>query len=81
MLDWIALGTSFLAVYLLGSKNRWGFLSFMVSNVLWISVGTMANSLGILVGNLAFFGMNARGFWKWKAPKAASSSPLYSGTY
>ena len=73
-LDWVAMGTSLLAVYLLGQKNRLGFASFMVSNTLWMAVGFLAGSYGILLGNVVFFGLNLRGFLKWKPaePEAAT---------
>ncbi len=76
-LDWIAMGTSLLAVYLLGQKNRWGFACFLVSNALWIAVGSLAGSWGILTGNVVFFGLNVRGFVKWKAVPAAQ--PIAGG--
>ena len=65
-LDWIAMGSSLLAIYLLGQKNRLGFAAFLVSNALWLIVGLLASSYGILVGNLVFLGLNFRGFLKWK---------------
>lgn len=73
-LDWTAMVTSLLAVYLLGQKNRLGFASFMVSNMLWMVVGFLAGSYGIFLGNVVFFGLNLRGFLKWKPaePEAAA---------
>ena len=61
-IDWVAMGSSLLAVYLLGQKNRLGFACFMGSNVLWVAVGVLAGSAGILIGNVVFFGLNLRGF-------------------
>lgn len=66
-LDWLAMGTSLLAVYLIGNKNRLGFLSYIIANSLWIYLGIFKmQSLGISIGNVFFLAMNLRGFMKWK---------------
>ncbi len=72
-LDWVAMGTSLLAVYLLGQKNRLGFASFLVSNAIWVVVGMLATSWGIVAGNVIFFGLNVRGWLKWTAASQATS--------
>ena len=65
-LDWFAMGLSLLAVYLLGNKNKFGFVSFILANLLWVFLGfTLINSLGIAIGNLVFLVMNIRGFLSW----------------
>lgn len=70
-LDWLAMAASLLAVYLLGQKNRMGFLAFIAANATWIGVGVLAASYGIVVGNGVFLALNARGWWKWRAPATA----------
>jgi hypothetical protein len=66
-LDWLAMATSLFAVYLIGNKNRLGFLSYIIANSLWIYLGIFKmQSLGISVGNVFFLAMNFRGFIKWK---------------
>jgi hypothetical protein len=65
-LDWLAMALSLFSVYLLGNKNRVGFLVFAASNSTWIFLGlTWMTSLGIAVGNTIFLFMNIRGFVKW----------------
>ena len=67
-LDWIAMASSLLAVYLIGDKNRFGFLSYIIANSLWIYLGVFKmQSLGISVGNIFFLMMNLRGYLKWKS--------------
>ena len=67
--DWLAVGLSLMAVYLLGNRVRAGFLVFVSANVLWILLGAFwMNSLGIAVGNTAFLIMNLRGYSRWVAP-------------
>ena len=66
-LDWLAMGLSVLAVYLLGNKNRLGFITFMTANMLWIFVGfVLMQSAGIALGNIIFLVLNTRGFLKWQ---------------
>jgi uncharacterized protein (DUF58 family) len=65
-LDWLAMALSLLAVYLLGNKNKYGFISFSIANVLWIFLGIcLMNSLGIGLGNIVFLVMNIRGYISW----------------
>ncbi len=67
MLDWLAMALSLLAVYLLGNKNKLGFISFSAANIIWIILGVLfMNSLGIAIGNIVFLIMNIRGFFSWK---------------
>ena len=66
-LDWVAMAASLLAVYLMGNKNRMGFLSYIIANALWIYLGVFKmQSLGISIGNIFFLAMNLRGYLKWK---------------
>ncbi len=65
-LDWLAMALSLLAVYLLGNKNKLGFVSFSIANATWIFLGFfLMNSLGIGIGNVIFLIVNIRGFISW----------------
>ncbi len=65
-LDWLAMALSLLAVYLLGNKNKLGFISFSIANAIWVFLGfVLMHSLGIGVGNVVFLIMNIRGFISW----------------
>jgi hypothetical protein len=65
-LDWLAVFLNLSSVYLLGNKNKWGFLTFISANIVWLLLGTMyIHSYGIIVGNSIFLVMNSRGFIKW----------------
>lgn len=65
-LDWLAMALSLVAVVLLGNKNKFGFLSFSVANLVWIVLGFfLIHSFGIAIGNIVFFTMNIRGFFSW----------------
>ena len=69
-LDWAAMLLSVLAMVLIGNKNKYGFISFVVANLTWILVGAiMMESWGIVIGNITFLVTNLRGFLKWNTPK------------
>jgi hypothetical protein len=72
-LDWLAMSLSLLAVFLLGNKNKYGFVSFVIANAIWVYLGlVMMQSYGIAVGNLIFGIMNTRGFFKWSSSNNAT---------
>jgi nicotinamide riboside transporter PnuC len=64
--DWLGMIATLLAVWLLGNKNKYGFVSFIISNVLWIVVGVLAQSSAITIGNFIFLIINVRGLLKWQ---------------
>lgn len=67
LFDWAAMITTFIAVYLLGNHNRWGFLVFVVSNICWVVVGVLAGSHPMIWGNAIFVVVNVRGWLRWRA--------------
>ncbi len=69
--DWLAMGLTFSAIYLLGNKSRNGFLVMMAGNLCWSAIGVWAQSYPMVIANLGFFSMNVRGFIKW-APTGAT---------
>jgi hypothetical protein len=64
--DWLAILSSFLAIYLIGNKNRSGFLAFMFSNICYFIIGFLTSSLALIIGSVVFFITNLRGWIKWK---------------
>jgi len=72
-IDWLAMCLTFWAIYLLGDRNRYGFIVMIVGN-LWSAIGIWAHSYAMVIANLGFFSMNVRGFIKWTPrPKANRS--------
>jgi hypothetical protein len=63
--DWLAMGLTFGAIYLLGNKSRAGFLVMMLGNLCWSAMGIWAGSYAMVIANLGFFSMNVRGYVKW----------------
>ena len=65
-IDWVAMLFTIFAVYLLGNKNRKGFVFMMVANFFWVALGLLLQNLPIIIANSCFFIMNLRGFLKWQ---------------
>lgn len=64
--DWIGMALSLLSVYMLGNKQRSGFLLFAFSNLIFIFLGlTWMESIGMAVGNVVFMILNIRGYFSW----------------
>lgn len=64
-IDWLATVCGLTGVYLLGSKNRYGFLILMVASLSWLTVGVMIQSFALGIGSVVFFAMHLRGWINW----------------
>lgn len=65
-IDWLATVCGLSAVYLLGNKNKIGFILFMIGSLSWAVVGFLIGSIAMTVGSLIFFVLHLRGFLNWK---------------
>lgn len=68
--DWLAMVSTFISLYLLGKKNRHGFLFGLLANFSWMTFGVMAQSLANVVANILFTGLNIRGYYNWGKTKS-----------
>ncbi len=64
--DWVATFAGLTGVYLIGSKNKYGFLIMMVASLSWMTVGFMIGSLALILGSTVFFSLHVRGWLRWK---------------
>jgi len=64
-IDWLAIVCGLTGVYLLGNKNKIGFLVFMAASLSWIAVGVLIGSFAIIIGSSIFFMMHVRGWFNW----------------
>lgn len=64
-MDWV--GTAFIlsGLWLIGSKKRIGFLVGIVGCLFWAVYGLQHSILSILVVNIIFVFVNARGWFRW----------------
>ena len=68
-LDWLGMGLAVLGLWLLGHRDRRGFVSFIASNLIWIGIGFWISSLAMVLGNIVVLVVNARGWLRWTAPQ------------
>lgn len=71
-IDWLATVCGLTGVYLIGSRNRIGFLIMMIASLSWMTVGFMIWSVALIVGSLVFFSLHVRGFLAWRKDEKAS---------
>ena len=64
-IDWLAAGLTIWAIYLLGERQRYGFIIMITGNLAWVLLGVMVDSLAMIVSNLLFMLMNLRGYVAW----------------
>jgi len=64
-MDWV--GTTFIlsGLWLIGSKKRIGFPVGIVGCLFWAVYGLQHHILSILVVNIIFVFVNARGWYRW----------------
>ena len=65
--DWLATLAGLTGVYLLGSKNRFGFLVMMIASVSWFVVGLLIGSWALSLGSVVFFSLHVRGWIRWQS--------------
>lgn len=63
--DWLAMALTFVSIYLLGQKNRSGFLYGLGANASWFAFGIMAGSVANPVANVIFAALNIKGYAAW----------------
>lgn len=64
-IDWLATACGLLGVYLLGNKNKIGFVLFMLASMSWITFGVLTGSIAVIIGSSIFLMMHLRGFLRW----------------
>ncbi len=73
-LDWAAMVLSVLAVWMLGNKNKYGFVVFITANIIWVILGAaLMHSYGIILGNIFFLVSDTRGFLNWNKDERLGS--------
>lgn len=66
-IDWLATVCGLTGVLLLGNKNKYGFLIFMMASASWISFGVLTGSYAVILGSSIFLVMHLRGWLKWRS--------------
>lgn len=58
-----------LAYWLLGNKNKYGYLASLASCLIWLGIGVYLNIWTLVVMNIFIAGFVLRGFFKWNKGK------------
>ena len=66
-IDWVATVCGLAGVFLLGNKNKYGFLIFMIASASWVSFGFLTGSYAVILGSSTFFVMHFRGWLRWRS--------------
>jgi len=75
--DWISIFLNLMAVISLGNKSKWGFIIFIMANLIWIALGvTLMQSYAVAFGNSIFLFTNIRGFLKWHREQSSPTTEL-----
>ena len=65
-IDWLAMTLTFLTLYYLGEKKRFGFIFGILASISWLAFGVLVDSIANIVANLIFTGLNLRCYVNWK---------------
>ena len=65
-IDWIAIIMTFLTLYYLGERRRFGFVFGIVASISWLIFGILVDSIANIVANIIFIALNLRGYLNWK---------------
>ena len=65
-IDWVAIIMTFLTLYYLGEKRRFGFIFGIVASIAWLIFGVLVDSIANIVANVIFIALNLRGYLNWK---------------
>ena len=64
-MDIIACILEIIGAWMVGNRNRYGFVVFMLGNICWLLSGYDSKLIGLIVVSIVFFGINVRNFKKW----------------
>jgi len=75
-IDWVATVAGLTGVYLIGNKNKFGFLIMMIASLSWMAVGFLIGSLALILGSAVFFSLHLRGWIKWRREARADAESM-----
>ncbi|HIH15655.1 MAG TPA: PnuC protein [Nanoarchaeota archaeon] len=68
-IDILAMLLTFLGIYTIGNKKRYGFLIALTGNILWTIIGILSQSAGLLFANSVLVILYIRAYVLWKKRK------------
>jgi len=64
-MDWISGFIELLAKYVVGRKNKWGWVLHLIAGVLWTYIAFSTHIYGLLIITIPAFFLNIWNFIKW----------------
>ncbi len=77
-IDLLATVITFAGIWLLGNKYKLGFLFAFSGNILWLVIGLMIQSSGLLIANIGLALLNVRGYVKWRRAQEEAEDRYFS---
>ena len=69
-LDWIAAALELAGAWIVGNKNKWGFIVFIACGLCWIAyIIVNQSTYGLLLAIMPMQVINVRNFIKWSRDK------------
>jgi len=65
VLDFVAAAFELSGGWLVGSKKKFGFVLYLICNILWIIVAITSEVYGLLLVVIPAFGINIRNYYRW----------------
>lgn len=65
-MDFLAGSLELLACWMIGNKNRKGFIVFILGNIFWFLSGWSTSLYGLMITSIIFSIINIRNFIKWR---------------
>ena len=66
-MDYVAGVLTLIGVWLVGNKNKYGFIAALLSNIVWIIYSLLyRHTYGIIIECLPLIAINTRNYIKWK---------------
>lgn len=67
-MDWVGNVFLLISIWLVGDKKRYSFIIATVGALCWAWWAYRQHVVSLVVIELVFIVMYARGWWKWKSP-------------
>ena len=65
-MEWIAGIIELTALWIIGSKNKYAFLLFIIGNIMWSYIAIKIKLYGLLLVTVPAMGLNIRNYIKWQ---------------
>jgi len=65
-IDILAMILTFIGIYLIGNKQKYGFIIALFGNLIWVTLGIWVQSIGLIFANFVIVVLYTRNYIKWR---------------